>query len=347
MFKSMFKKILGQNKVRVAINGFGRIGRLTTRHILEEHPEIKIVAINDLTSVSSLAYLFQYDSSFGHFPINLEIGDGYLKINNQEIKMFAQKDPSQLPWQDLKIDVVLECTGRFTKYEDAQKHLLAGAKRVIISAPTKSPEIKTYLFGANEEKFDPEQDKIISMGSCTTNCLAPVLKVINQQFGIKRGFFTTIHSYTNAQTLLDLPNRKDVRRGRAAALNIIPTTTGAAIATTKVLPELTGKIDGVAIRVPTPVVSITDIVLNLNKQVSREEINQYLATVAQGKLAGILDYSEEPLVSMDYKGNSHSSIIDGKMTRVNQDLVKLMAWYDNEWGYSGRLAEMASYVGKR
>ncbi len=347
MFKTMFKKILNQNKVRVAINGFGRIGRLTTRHILEEHPEAEIVAINDLTSINSLAYLFQYDSSFGHFPVNLKIGADYLKINNQKIKIFAQKDPSQLPWQDLKIDVVLECTGRFTKYEDSQKHLLAGAKKIIISAPSKSPEIKTYLLGVNEEKFNPETDKIISMGSCTTNCLAPILKVINQQFGIKRGFFTTIHSYTNTQALLDSPNRKDVRRGRAAALNIIPTTTGAAIATTKVLPELTGKIDGVAIRVPTPVVSITDITLNLNQDISREEINQYLSSVAKEKLAGIIGYTEKPFVSMDYKGNPHSSIIDGLMTRVNQNVVKLMAWYDNEWGYSCRLAEMASYISKK
>ena len=347
MLKSMLKKFFGQSKIRIAINGFGRIGRLTTRRILEEHPEVKIIAINDLTQPKKLAYLFQNDSSFGHFPAKMEVGSGYFKINNEEIKIFAEKDPSQLPWQELKIDVVLECTGRFTKYEDAQKHLQAGAKRVIISAPTKSPEIKTYLLGVNEDKFNQFKDKIISMGSCTTNCLAPVLKIINQKFGIEKGFFTTIHSYTNAQTLLDLPNQKDVRRGRAAALNIIPTTTGAAIATTKVLPELVGKIDGVAIRVPTPVVSLTDITLLLSQNTSTEEINKTLVEAAQEKMKGILDYTEEPLVSIDYKGNSHSSIVDGTMTKVNQNLVKLMAWYDNEYGYSSRLAEMASFIGKK
>ena len=347
MLKSMLKKFFGQSKIRIAINGFGRIGRLTTRRILEEHPEVKIIAINDLTQPKTLAYLFQNDSSFGHFPVKMEVGSDYFKINNEEIKIFAEKDPSQLPWQELKIDVVLECTGRFTKYEDAQKHLQAGAKRVIISAPTKSPEIKTYLLGVNEDKFNQFKDKIISMGSCTTNCLAPVLKIINQKFGIEKGFFTTIHSYTNAQTLLDLPNQKDVRRGRAAALNIIPTTTGAAIATTKVLPELVSRIDGVAIRVPTPVVSLTDITLLLSQNTSTEEINKTLAEAAQEKMKGILDYTEEPLVSIDYKGNSHSSIVDGTMTKVNQNLVKLMAWYDNEYGYSSRLAEMASFIGKK
>jgi len=325
--------------MKIAINGFGRIGRPAFKRILENHPNLEVVAINDLTDKETLIHLLKYDSVYGRFDLK---DDSRLK----GISFFQEKDPANLPWRDLGVDVVLECSGVFTDIEGAKKHLKAGAKKVIISAPSKSDEVPTYLLGVNEKKYDGEKDDIISMGSCTTNCLAPVVKVLNDNFGVERGFMTTVHSYTNDQRILDLPH-SDLRRARAAALNIIPTTTGAAKTVAKTIPELNGKLDGIALRVPTPTVSITDFICNLKKSVSVKEINDLFKKVSQGELKGILAVSEEELVSMDFKGNSYSSIVDLPLTMVKDNLVKVVSWYDNEWGYACRLAEMAEYVGKR
>jgi len=327
--------------IKIAINGFGRIGRPTFRRILDNHPNIEIVAINDLTDAPTLAHLLKYDSLYGRYSKEIKAEKDVLIVDGKKIKIFAEKEPGKLPWKDLAIDVVLECTGLFTKLEDAKKHLAAGAKKVILSAPTDSKEIPTYLLGVNAGKYQGEN--IISMGSCTTNCLAPVVKVLNDTYRIEYGFMTTVHSYTNDQRILDLPH-KDLRRSRAAAVNIIPTTTGAAKTVAKCIPELEGKLDGLALRVPTPTVSITDFVCTVKKSATVEQINNLFKEKAAGELKDILSVSEEPLVSMDFKGNSNSSIVDLPLTMVKENLVKVISWYDNEWGYACRLTEMAEYI---
>lgn len=333
--------------IKVAINGFGRIGRPTLKRILSHHKDLEVVAINDLTDAPTLAHLLKYDSVYGVYDKTVKGKDGELDVGGQKIKILAEKEPDKLPWKEMSIDIVLECSGVFTEYEGTKKHLEAGAKKVIISAPTKSKKILTYILGVNQEKYDVKKDDIISMASCTSNCLAPVVKVLNDKFKIVHGFMTTAHSYTNDQRLLDLPH-KDLRRARAAALSIIPTTTGAATAVTKTIPELEGKLDGISLRVPTPVVSIIDFVCVVKIPTSVEEINMEFKKASQTKeLDGILGIEDEPLVSTDYKGNSFSSIVDASYTMViNETLVKVLAWYDNEWGYACRLAEMAEYLAK-
>ncbi|HCX27771.1 MAG TPA: type I glyceraldehyde-3-phosphate dehydrogenase [Candidatus Portnoybacteria bacterium] len=329
---------------KVAINGFGRIGRPTLRRILDKHPNVEVVAINDLTDASTLAHLLKYDSLYGRYDKEISTENGSLYIDGKSIKILAEKDPAKLPWKDLGIDVVLECTGLFTKIDDAQKHIKAGSKKVILSAPTDSPEIPTYLLGVNADQY--QNEAIISMGSCTTNCLAPVVKILNDALGIEYGFMTTVHSYTNDQRILDLPH-KDLRRARAAAQNIIPTTTGAAKTVAKCIPELEGKLDGIALRVPTPVVSITDFVCAVLKPTNVKEANKLFTDAANGKLKNILAATNEQLVSMDFKGNSNSSIVDLPLTMVKENLVKVVAWYDNEFGYACRLAEMGEYIVKK
>ena len=332
--------------VKIAINGFGRIGRLVFKKILESHPDLEVVAINDLTDSKTLAYLLKYDSSYGVYDKEVDFDEKNIKVNGKRFPIFAEKDPSNLPWEDLKVDVVLECTGHFTDFEGARKHLEAGAKKVIISTNSKSPEVAHYVLGVNEDKYDPKKDDVIANGSCTTNCLSPIAKILNDHFKIERGFMTTVHSYTNNQRLLDLPH-KDLRRGRAAALSIVPTTTGAAQAVEKVIPELEGKIDGIALRVPTPTVSIVDFVCYVQKKTSREEVNYIFKKVSQEeRYKGILGIEDAPLVSVDLKGNSFSAIVDANLTMVEDNLVKVFAWYDNEWGYVSRLAQMAEYIGK-
>jgi glyceraldehyde 3-phosphate dehydrogenase len=337
-----------KNKIKIAINGFGRIGRPTFRKILKDHPDLEILAINDLTDPQTLAHLLKYDSLYGKYEKQVKSTENNLLIDDKEIKVLAETDPANLPWKKMEIDIVLECTGRFTDYEGAKKHLKAGAKKVIISAPSKDPDkIPSFILGINEEKFDPQKDDIVDMGSCTTNCLAPIVKVLNDNFKIVRGFMSTVHSYTNDQRILDLPH-EDLRRARAAALNIIPTTTGAAKAIFRVLPELKGKLDGIALRVPTPTVSILDLICLLEKKASAEEINYTFKKASQQKqFQGILGIEDMPLVSSDYKGNSFSAIVDAQLTMVKDNLVKIVAWYDNEWAYACRLAEFAEYIGKR
>lgn len=334
--------------IKIAINGFGRIGRPTFRRIIENHPDLEVVAINDLTDPKTLAHLLKHDSVYGTYEKEVKATENSIIVNGKGFRILAEKDPAKLPWKDLKVDVVLECTGRFRDFEGAKKHLEAGAKKVIISAPSKSPDkIPSFVLGVNEKKFDIDKYDIFDMGSCTTNCLAPVAKVLNDNFRILKGFMTTVHSYTNDQRILDLPH-KDLRRARAAALNIIPTTTGAAKAIGKVMPELEGKLDGIALRVPTPTVSIVDLVCQVEKETSVEEVNEAFRRAAKTeKLKGILRVEEEPLVSADFKGDTFSAIVDSQMTRVKDNLVKVLAWYDNEYGYSCRLAEFAEFVGKR
>jgi len=322
--------------IKIAINGFGRIGRPVFRRILDNHPDLKVVAINDLADPRTLAHLLKYDSSYGI----------YEKTISPEIKFFAEKDPANLPWKDLNIDIVLECSGVFTEIEGAKKHLSSGAKKVIISAPSKSEEIPTFVLGVNEGKYDFKKDDVVSMASCTTNCLAPVAKILNDSFKISRGFMTTDHSYTNDQRILDLPH-KDLRRARAAGLNIIPTSTGAALAIGKVIPELEGKLDGISLRVPTSVVSVLDLICQTEKKTSVEEVNNLFKTAASGELKGILGVESAPLVSSDFKGNPLSAIVDLPLTMVQENLVKVIAWYDNEWAYACRLAEFAEFVGKK
>jgi glyceraldehyde 3-phosphate dehydrogenase len=331
--------------LRVAINGFGRIGRNFLRTSWA-HKELKVIAINDLTDAKTLAHLLKYDSVQGIFRSDVKTGNGSITVDEDEIKVLAVMEPEKLPWNDLGIDVVIESTGRFVDRPSATKHVEAGAKWVIISAPAKEPDA-TICMGVNEETLDPAKHKIISNASCTTNCLAPVAKVIHNEFGIVRGMMTTIHSYTNDQRILDLPH-KDLRRARAAALNMIPTTTGAAKAVGLVLPELKGKLNGMSIRVPTPNVSVVDLVAELGKEVTAEEINAALKKAAEGPMKGFLQYSEEPLVSTDFIGNPHSSIVDGASTMVLEGkMVKILSWYDNEWGYSTRLRDLILYIGKR
>ncbi len=333
--------------VKVAINGFGRVGRQVFKVIYEKYrDQIDVVAVNDLTDVKTLAHLLKYDSNYGKFPAEVSYEGDYLIVGDMKIKVFAEPDPEKLPWKDLGIDIVVESTGRFRERDKAAKHLKAGAKKVIISAPGKGEDI-TIVLGVNEHLYDPEKHHIISNASCTTNCLAPVVKVLHEKFGIKRGLMTTVHSYTNDQRILDLPHR-DLRRARAAAINIIPTTTGAAKAIGKVLPELDGKLDGMAMRVPTPTVSIVDLVVELERPVTVEEINAAMKEAAEGELKGILGYVEEPLVSMDFKGDPRSSIFDALETRViDGNFVKVLSWYDNEWGYSSRVADLIVYIASK
>jgi len=322
--------------IKIAINGFGRIGRASFKKILNNNSEMEVAAINDLTDNKTLAHLLKYDSSYGIYDKVIEA------------KMLTEKNPLNLPWKELGIDVVLECTGHFTDFEGAKKHLEAGTKKVIISAPSKSQEIPHFVLGVNEEKYNPEKDNIVSMCSCTTNCLAPVAKIIHENFEIENGLMTTIHSYTNDQRLLDAPH-KDLRRARSAGLSMIPTTTGAAIAVTKVIPELKGKIHGMAIRIPTPSVSLVDFVAKVKKETTVEDVNYiFKKASSQKELNGILGIEDALLVSIDYKGNSFSSIVDMGSTMVQgKNLIKVLAWYDNEWAYGCRLAEFANFIGKK
>ena len=330
---------------KIAINGFGRIGRPALKVALE-NPNLEIVAVNDLTDTKTLAHLLKYDSNYGIYEKDVSYDEEHIIVDNKKIKVFAQKDPELLPWKELNVDVVLECTGFFRDSEGAGKHLKAGAKKVIISAPAKSEEINTFVLGVNEEKYDPKKDNIISNASCTTNCLAPVVKVLNDNLGIEKGVMTTIHSYTNDQKILDLPH-KDLRRGRAAAMSIIPTTTGATKAVIQTIPELEGKLDGMAMRIPTPFVSIIDFVTTVKKSTNVDEVNNLFKEAAGNSLKNILTVSEEELVSMDFKMNKFSSIVDLPLTMVNENLVKVCAWYDNEYGYTCRLVEMAEFIGRK
>ncbi len=333
--------------VKVGINGFGRVGRQVLKAILEEHPEtLEVVAINDLFDVNTNAHMFKYDSNYGRFPGTVEVKGEELVVNGQAIKSFAQRDPSQLPWRDLGVEIVVESTGIFTTGPKASVHRQAGAKKVIITAPAKEEDI-TIVLGVNEGKYDPAKHHIISNASCTTNCLAPAAKVVNDKFGIVKGLMTTVHAYTNDQRILDLAHR-DLRRARAAALNIIPTSTGAARALALVIPELAGRFDGYALRVPTSTVSVVDFVATIERKATTEELLASFKEAAEGSLKGILGYSEEPLVSIDYKGDPRSCIVDAQFTRVlGDDMVKVVAWYDNEWGYSVRVADLANYLVKR
>jgi len=331
--------------VKVGINGFGRIGRNVFRAALS-NPEVEIVAINDLTDANMLAHLLQYDSIHGSLNEKVMVDGDYLVVDGHKVKVLAERDPAQLAWGELGVEVVVESTGRFTKRADAAKHLEAGAKKVIISAPASDEDI-TIVMGVNEEKYDAANHHVISNASCTTNCLAPFAKVLQEQFGIKRGMMTTVHSYTNDQQILDLPH-KDYRRARAAAENIIPTTTGAAKAVALVLPELKGKLNGMAMRVPTPNVSVVDLVAELEKDVTAEEVNAAFKKASEGELKGILEYSELPLVSGDYNGNPSSSTIDALSTMVMEgNMVKVLSWYDNETGYSSRVVDLIDYLAKK
>jgi len=343
---------------KIAINGFGRIGRQVFRIIDTKYPELKIAAINDLTDTKTLAHLLKYDSNYGKYDKKVKAGENELIINEparhasqgeaggNKIKVLAEKDPSKLLWKELEIDIVLECTGMFTKYEGSKKHLDAGAKKVIISAPSDSLQVPTYMFGVNIETYNPEKDNIISMASCTTNALAPAIKILHDNFSIKQGFMTTAHSYTNDQRILDLPH-KDLRRSRAAAINIIPTSTGAAKAVAKAIPDLKGKLDGISWRVPTSTVSIVEFTCVIKNKTKAEEINAKFKEAAEEKLKGILGYCEEPLVSTDYKGNTHSGIVDAALTMAKDNLIKINIWYDNEWGYASRLAEMTKFIAEK
>lgn len=331
--------------VKVGINGFGRIGRIVFRAALK-NPNIEIVAVNDLTDANMLAHLLKYDSVHGILDEEVSVDGDSLVVGGKKVKVIAERDPAQLGWGDLGVEVVVESTGRFTKRADAAKHLEAGAKKVVISAPASDEDI-TVVMGVNHEKYDAANHHVISNASCTTNCLAPFAKVLNDKFGIKRGMMTTIHSYTNDQQILDLPH-KDYRRARAAAESMIPTTTGAAKAVALVLPELKGKLNGGAVRVPTPNVSLVDLVVELEKEVTVEEINSALKAASEGDLKGILGYSELPLVSRDYNGNPDSSTIDALSTMVMEgNLVKVISWYDNETGYSNRVVDLVDYIAQK
>jgi len=324
--------------LKVGINGFGRIGRNIMRAALGR-ADIDFVAVNDITDAKTLAHLLKYDSVLGNLTATIEAREGAIAVNGDEFKVLSVKDPGQLPWKDLGVDVVFECTGKFTKRDDAAKHLAAGAKKVIITAPATNPDV-TVVLGVNEAAYDKATHHIISNASCTTNCLAPVAKVIHETFGIKKGWMTTVHAYTNDQNLLDLPH-KDLRRARAAAMSIIPTTTGAAKAVAEVLPALKGRLDGIAMRVPTPNVSVVDLVCIMEKQATADEVNAALKAAAEGPMKGILQFSTDPLVSIDFRGNPHSSIVDAAYTKVlDGDFLKVMAWYDNEWGYSNRCVDL-------
>ncbi len=325
-------------KIRVAINGFGRIGRAVFR-IANGNPEIEIVAINDLTDPKTLAHLLKYDSCHGVWSEEVKAGESSIFVNGKEIQILSERDPSKLPWKEMDVKVALECTGLFRTREKASMHLEAGAKKVLISAPAKGEDL-TVVLGVNDSKYDPDNHHILSNASCTTNCYAPITYVLHKHFGVKDGFMTTIHSYTNDQRILDLPH-SDLRRARAGAVSMIPTTTGAAKAIGLVIPELKGKLDGISVRVPTPNVSLVDAVYNLEKPATTEEINKLMKEYAEGEMKGILQYSDEPLVSKDFNGNPHSSILDAANTAVmDGTMVKLLSWYDNEWGYSSRMVDV-------
>jgi glyceraldehyde 3-phosphate dehydrogenase len=332
--------------VRVGINGFGRIGRQSLKAMIERVPDVEVVAVNDLVDTQMNALLFRYDSTYGHYHGTVDHTDDSLIIDGREIKVLKEKDPAALPWTDLGVDLVVESTGLFTDAEKARAHLNAGAKKVIISAPAKGEDV-TIVLGVNQEMYDPEAHNIISNASCTTNCLAPVAKVVQDEFGIVRGLMNTIHSYTNDQRILDVAH-KDPRRARSAGQNIIPTTTGAARALALVIPELKGKFDGFSLRVPTPTVSVVDFTAELEKPTTAEGLNDAFRSAESGRMDGILGVSDEPLVSTDYKGDSRSSIVDALSTMViGEKLVKVVAWYDNEWGYSCRVADLVAFVGAR
>jgi glyceraldehyde 3-phosphate dehydrogenase len=331
---------------RIAINGFGRIGRNILRAAKKYGADLDFVAVNDLTDADTLAHLLRYDSVHGRYPGSVDVSGDGLKVDGSEIRVTAERDPANLPWDELGVDIVFEATGIFTQADKARAHMDAGAKKVIITAPAKGEDI-TVVLGVNQDRYEPDNHHIISNASCTTNCLAPVVKVLLDAFGFRRGVMTTIHAYTNDQNILDLPH-KDLRRARAAAMSIIPTTTGAAKATGLVLPEVKGRIDGLAMRVPTPDVSIVDLVAVLEKEVTVEQVNQAMRDAASGSLNGILEVSDEPLVSIDYVGHPASSIVDARSTFVIEDrLVKVVSWYDNEWGYSVRCMDLAGYVAER
>jgi glyceraldehyde 3-phosphate dehydrogenase len=331
--------------VKVGINGFGRIGRVVFREALK-NPNVEVVAVNDLTDANMLAHLLKYDSVHGTLDVDVTVDGDSLVVGGQKVKVIAERDPAALPWGELGIEIVVESTGRFTKRSDAAKHLEAGAKKVIISAPANDEDI-TIVMGVNHDKYDAANHHVISNASCTTNCLAPFAKVLNDQFGIKRGMMTTVHAYTNDQQILDLPH-KDYRRARAAAESIIPTSTGAAKAVALVLPELKGKLNGMAMRVPTPNVSVVDLVAELEKEVTADEVNQALKAAAEGDLKGILEYSEEPLVSRDYNGSTASSTVDALSTMVLEgNMVKVLSWYDNETGYSSRVVDLCEYIAQK
>jgi glyceraldehyde 3-phosphate dehydrogenase len=331
--------------VKVGINGFGRIGRNIYRTAIGD-PEIDFVAVNDLTDTKTLAHLLKYDSVLGNLNHEVSSTENGIRVENDEFRVFSERDPSAIDWASVGAQVVIESTGRFTKAEDARKHLRGPVKKVIISAPAKNEDI-TIVMGVNEDKYDPAAHHIISNASCTTNCLAPVAKIIHQKFGIRSAQMTTIHSYTNDQVLLDFPH-KDLRRARSAALSMIPTSTGAAKAVSLVIPELKGKFDGIAVRVPTPNVSLVDVVMKVEKATSAEEVNRTLKDAANEELRGILEFSEEPLVSSDFKGNSNSSIVDGEYTKViDGSMVKILSWYDNEWGYSCRVRDLIKYIAEK
>lgn len=331
--------------MKVAINGFGRIGRQVFKILTEEYPKVEIVAVNDLTDTNTLAHLLKFDTNYGVWSAKITPGTDFIDVNGKKVKAYAEKDAANLPWGKLGVDVVLECTGHYTDGEKAKVHLEAGAKKVLISAPAKNHDI-TLVLGVNEEKYDKKKHNIVSNASCTTNGLAPIVKVLVDNFGLKAGLMTTIHSYTNDQRILDLPH-EDLRRARAAAQNIIPTSTGAAKALKEVIPEVDGKLDGIALRVPTPTVSVTDLTVELEKETTAEEITEKMWEAAKGKMKGYLFVATEPLVSMDYKGNQYSAIFDSLLTKnIGGNFFKIIGWYDNEWGYSCRLAEMCVFITK-
>ena len=330
--------------IKIAINGFGRIGRSSFR-LAFDSPELEVVAINDLTEVKVMAHLLKHDSIYGNFKYSVNSKENNLVVNNKEIPVFAEKDPINLPWKKLDVDLVLECTGHFTTKELAEKHLKAGAKRVLLSAPPKSKDISTFVLGVNQKKFNSKTDIIASNASCTTNCLAPIAKILNDNFTIKQGFLNTIHAYTNDQRLHDSPH-KDLRRARLAGENIIPTTTGATKSVVEVIPELKGKLEGLAVRVPVSVVSIIDFVCVVEKPTTIETINNKFKEASKGDLKSILDVTEEPLVSSDFIANPHAAIVDLSLTQVINNLIKVVAWYDNEYGYACRYVAMAEYIGK-
>ncbi len=330
--------------VRIGINGFGRIGRLSMRTIMERHPDrLEVVAVNDLTDTKTNAHLLKYDSTYGIFPGEVKAEENAIVVDGHRVQVFAQRDPAQIPWGDLGVDIVIESTGVFTDAAKASAHLMGGAKRVIITAPAKGEDI-TIVMGVNEDQYDPAKHKIISNASCTTNCLAPVAKVVNDTVGIVKGLMTTVHSYTNDQKILD-QFHKDLRRARAAAINMIPTSTGAAKAAALVIPALKGKFHGIALRVPTATVSVIDLVCDVSRDTTPEELNNAFRTASQGRMKGILEVCDEPLVSSDFKGNPASSIVDALSTMVMEgNMVKVLSWYDNEWGYSCRVADLAAYI---
>ena len=331
---------------KVAINGFGRIGRNVFRAALESNADVEFVAVNDVTDSKTLAHLLKYDSIYGILEGDVDFDENSISLDGKKVRVFAERDPGSIPWGDLGAQIVVESTGLFADREKAAAHLGDSVQKVIISAPAKGPDL-TVCLGVNDDQYDPAQHSVISNASCTTNCLAPIAKVLHETFGIQEGLMTTIHSYTNDQKILDLPH-KDLRRARAAALSMIPTTTGAALAVTLVLPELKGRLDGLAIRVPTATVSLVDLTATLEKKASDEDVKNALREAAQGELKGILYYSEEPLVSVDFSGNPHSAIVDGPFVKaLSGNLVKVLAWYDNEWGYSNRVVELADLLGKK